>query len=169
MLASAIAVPLILLLCCAVVRADEPQPICVSGLYPHLAVFSRSMECGIGAVVPWAGRLWFLTYSPHAPGGSGDKLHELSRDLQRTTRPESIGGTPANRMIHRESDQLIIGPYFIDRSANVRAVPYSEMPGRPTATMRHLTDPASKVYMFDMEGALYEVDVPVFHVKHLFD
>jgi len=28
-------------------------------------------------------------------------------------RPESIGGTPANRMVHRESNQLIIGPYLM--------------------------------------------------------
>jgi hypothetical protein len=168
MAACLLALCLLLLLCCAAKGCTEEPP-CVSGIYPHLAVFSRSMECGIGAVVPWAGRLWFLTYSPHAPKGSEDKLYELSRDLQRAARPESIGGTPANRMIHRESSQLMIGPYFIDRAGNVRAVPYSEMPGRPTATMRHLTDPASKVYVFDMEGALYELDLSVFHVKHLFD
>ena len=42
-----------------------------------------------------------------------------------STRPESVGGTPANRMIHRESQQLNIGPYFIDARGHVRAIPPS--------------------------------------------
>ena len=31
--------------------------------------------------------------------------------------PGSVGGTPANRLIHNESKQLLIGPYVIDASA----------------------------------------------------
>ncbi|MFO0928081.1 MAG: hypothetical protein U0736_13765 [Gemmataceae bacterium] len=30
-----------------------------SGIYPHLAHFNSDGECGTGAVVPWAGRLWW--------------------------------------------------------------------------------------------------------------
>ena len=30
--------------------------VCISGVYPHLAVFNPYGECGIGAVVPWAGK-----------------------------------------------------------------------------------------------------------------
>lgn len=37
----------------------------------------------------------------------------------------------ANRMIHRESNQLIIGPYFIDDKGNVRA---ASKPCQATAT-----------------------------------
>ena len=143
------------------------EPLSISGIYPSLAVFSHEGECGIGAVVPWAGKLWCVTYSPHSPHGSADKLCEISPDLTLVARPESIGGTPANRMIHRESNQLIIGPYFIDANGCVRAVAYSEMPGRHTATMRHLTEPATKVYFFCMEGELYEVDVHSLDVRQL--
>src|SRR5262245_64451464 len=89
-------------------------PIQVSGIYPHLAMFNNEGECGTGAVVPWADKLWVVTYAPHAPSGSSDKLYEIDSDLVQTVRPESIGGTPANRMIHRESQQLFIGPYAID-------------------------------------------------------
>src|SRR5690606_24337074 len=81
-----------------------------SGLYPHLAFFNEESECGTGAVVPWAGRLWALTYAPHKPRGSSDKLYEITPELELIIRPESIGGTPANRMIHRESEQLFMGP-----------------------------------------------------------
>jgi len=135
------------------------EPLCVSGRYPHLAMFNHGGECGIGAVVPWAGRLWAITYSPHMPKGSDDKLYEIDDQLTRIARPESVGGTPAGRLIHRESNQLIIGPYVIDEKRGVRAVSPKQMPGRLTAIARHLVDPANKVYVFDMEGMLYELDV----------
>jgi len=145
-------------------------PLCIRGVYPHLAAFNSVVqddgqtyrsggECGIGAVVPWAGKLWTITYSPHCPNGSTDKLYAIDDQLNLEIRPESIGGTPAGRMIHRESDQLFIGPYAIDRTGQVRTIPYSAMPGRHTAVSRHLSDPANKVYYFDMEGRIYEVDV----------
>ena len=92
----------------AIAQAAPPE---FSGIYPHLAMFNNEGECGTGAVVPWAGRLWALTYAPHKPTGSSDKLYEIDDALTQTVRPESIGGTPANRMIHRESQQLFIGPY----------------------------------------------------------
>ena len=105
-------------------RAGEPLQI--SGIYPHLAVFNDSggeqdRECGIGAVVVWAGRLWLMTYPPHRRTGSPDKLYEIDDRLQMAVRPESVGGTHAGRMIHRETQQLVMGPYFIDASGQVRA------------------------------------------------
>ena len=42
----------------------------ISGGYPHLAMTNSSNECGPGAIVPWADRLWAVTYSPHSPNGS---------------------------------------------------------------------------------------------------
>ena len=43
--------------------ADEPREI--SGIYPHLDMYNQEAECGTGAVVPWAGKLWSITYAPH--------------------------------------------------------------------------------------------------------
>jgi hypothetical protein len=63
------------------------------------------------------------------------------------------------RMSRRESNQLIIGSYFIDAEGQVRVVPMSSMSGRLTVVARHLTDPANMVYALDMEGALYELNV----------
>ena len=138
-----------------------------SGIYPELAYFNNEGECGTGAVVPWADRLWVITYGPHLPFGSSDKLYEITPDLQQIVRPESVGGTPANRMIHKESDQLIIGPYFIGANRDVRVIPPKLMPGRLTGNARHLTDPANKVYFATMEDGLYEVDVRTLAVKGL--
>ena len=145
------------LLVSAITYADAPKSI--SGIYPHLAMFNDDLECGTGAVVLWADRLWAITYGPHVPHGSTDKLYEITPDLQQIIRTESVGGTHANRIIHKESEQLIIGLYFIDKDRNVRAISPSIMPGRMTGNARHLTNPAEKVYFATMEEGLYEVDV----------
>src|SRR3954447_13870151 len=138
--------------------AVAAEPVQISGIYPHLAMYNQEGECGTGAVVPWADRLWVITYGPHLPFGSSDKLYEITPSLEQIIRPESVGGTPANRLIHRESNQLIIGPYFIDSQRNVRVIPPALMPGRLTGNARHLVDPAGKVYFATMEEGLYEAD-----------
>lgn len=163
-----ISVTLLLVMFPAAWGEDSPAPVEISGRYPDLAMFNHQGECGTGAVAPWAGRLWVITYAPHKPTGSDDKLYEIDANLTRVARPESVGGTPADRMIHRESNQLIIGPYLIDSDRNVRVVSPEKMPGRLTAVARHLADPASKVYVYCMEGELYELDVHTLAVTKLF-
>ena len=139
----------------------------LSGIHPQLAMFNDEGECGTGAVVPWADRLWVVTYAPHKPSGSSDKLYEITPDLRQIVRPESVGGTPANRMIHRESQQLFIGPYAIDAQRQVRVLSPEKMFGRHTGNARHLTDPAGKIYYATMEEGLYEVDVKTLAVTEL--
>ena len=129
----------------------------ISGVYPHLVMTNAFPECGVGAVVPWAGRLWAITYAPHSPRGSDDKLYEIFPDLTRVIRPESVGGTPANRFIHTATNQLVIGHHFIDSEGNVRTLSPSSAPGRMTATAAHLTDP-NRLYLFTMESGVYDVD-----------
>jgi len=146
--------------------AAEP-PRSVSGIYPHLAFFNDEGECGTGAVVPWAGRLWVVTYGPHLPRGSSDKLYEITEDLRRIVRPESVGGTCANRMIHRESQQLFIGRHAIDARGSVRTIPADRMFGRLTGNARHLVDPADKIYYATMEEGVYEVDVNSLEAREL--
>ena len=64
----------------------------ISGVYPHLTtygVYSQNgahykyghNECGIGAIVPWAGKLWMVNYAPHMPTGSEHKLFSIDPDL----------------------------------------------------------------------------------------
>jgi hypothetical protein len=151
-----------LLFATTLLHAEEPRQI--SGIYPHLAMFNKEGECGTGAVVPWADRLWVITYGPHLPFGSSDKLYEITPGLEQIIRPESVGGTPANRMIHRETQQLLIGPYVIDAERQVRVIPPNQMPGRLTGNARHLTEPATKAYYATMEEGLYEVDLKTLDV-----
>ena len=139
---------------------ETPQPTSISGVFPRLAVSVDEVpgsETGIGALMPWADRLWMVTYVAHIRG-SGTGLFEIDASLNMTKRPESVVGTYANRMIHPESKQCIIGPHFIDAKRNVRTC--AGIKGhRLTATMTHLKEKADKVYFLTMEGLLFEVDV----------
>lgn len=153
---------LIVVLPCLSIGAEERE---ISGIYPHLTMRNEGNECGTGAVVPWQGSLWAITYSPHCPAGSSDKLYEVTPDLEQRIFEGSVGGTPANRMIHRESNQLLIGPYVIDAERQIRVIPPSSMFGRLTGNARHLTDPENKVYYATMEEGLYEVDVATLDAK----
>ncbi len=154
----------------------------ISNIYPHLTtygVYSQNgahfreghNECGIGAIVPWAGKLWMVNYAPHMPKGSEHKLFSVDPDLTQplTIHPESVGGTPAGRMIHEESNQLFIAHYAIDAKGGVRVISPSEMPIRVTAIARHLSDPKNMVYYVDMEGSLWEANVHTLEVTRLFE
>jgi hypothetical protein len=145
----------------------------VSGVFPHLAVQADlgppRTEMGVGGLMPWAGRLWMVTYVAHTRrSGGGSGLYEIDADLNRTRRPESRDGTYANRYIHFESNQLFIGPHVIDAERQVRTIePLVDC--RLTAVMDHLHDPEHKVYVLTMEGELFEVDVRTLAVTQLFD
>lgn len=154
---------------------ERENPTFISGVYPHLTTYAdngglvRSLnECGIGVVVPWAGKLWMVNYAAHEPLGSDHKLYSIGENMELTIHPESVGGTPAGRMIHKESNQLFLAHYAVDASGRVRAIQPTDMPGRVTAYTRHLKDPENFVYMVDMEGMIYEVHVHSLAVNKLF-
>ena len=98
----------------------------ISGVRPHLAVkaahLPKRTETGIGALMPWADRLWFVTYVAHKRGtGDGTGLFSADDDMTVTKHSDSVVGTYANRMVHRESVQCIIGPHIISAEGEVRA------------------------------------------------
>ncbi|MEO9511856.1 MAG: hypothetical protein ABJN84_08815 [Flavobacteriaceae bacterium] len=149
----------------------------ISGIYPHLTTYSHAREngrysfgneCGIGALAVWNDKLYMVNYAAHEPKGSEHNLYVVDKDHNMEIFPGSIGGTPAARMIHQESNQLLIGPYVIDSKGTIRVIPIEDMEGRLSAIARHLKDPENKVYYYDMEGMLYEVNVYTLKVKRLY-
>ncbi|QTD38459.1 hypothetical protein JL193_03975 [Polaribacter batillariae] len=149
----------------------------ISGIYPHLTTYAHGRidgtygfgnECGIGALAVWNKKLYMINYAAHQPKGSEHKLYMVDEDMNMQIFEESIGGTPAARMVHQESNQLFIGPYAIDSVGKVRVIPYTDMKGRLTAIGRHLKDPENMIYYYDMEGMLYEVNVHTLKVNKLF-
>jgi hypothetical protein len=147
-------------------------PGAISGVVPRLAVKADHIprsETGIGALMPWADRLWMVTYVAHTrKTGGGTGLFSIDDDLQLTKHPASVVGTYANRLVHKESNQLFIGPHVIDVEGNVRTID-ALVDVRLTATARHLTDEAGKVYVLGMEGEFFEVDVHTLEVTRLYD
>jgi hypothetical protein len=125
-------------------------------------------EAGVGAMLPWADSLWAVTYNSHTRRtGTGLALHRIEADL--TGEPVHFhDGTHANRLVHKESSQAIVGPYVIDPKGNFRFIERFR-DERLTSTMRHLKDPANLVYMLTMEGMLYEMDVRSLQVRLVTD
>ena len=146
-------------------------PININGVFPNLTILGASdrerSESGIGALIPWADKLWMIGYVAHIQG-SGLGLYEISDNMTMKKHPQSVTGTFANRMIHNPSEQAIIGPHFIDKYGEVRTC--KELSKyRLAATMEHLIDPINKVYFLTMEGLFFECDVNTLEVGQLFD
>ncbi len=144
----------------------------INGVFPHLHVTAdivpRRTEAGIGALMPWADRLWMITYPSNPNSGSGTGLYEVLPDLTMNRRPESVVGVYANRLVHSATDQMIIGPHIVDPDGDVRTID-ALVPHRLTATMDHLYDPKRMVYFLTMEGLLFECDVETLACERLWD
>jgi hypothetical protein len=151
---------------------DNEPPIQINGVFPSISVVAghkdRS-EAGIGALLPWANRLWLISYVAHIRGEDERLgLFYLDERMKMHKHPASVIGTFTNRYIHNPSDQAFIGPHAIDTRGNVRTIEALKNQ-RTTATMTHLADPQSKVYFLTMEGLFYEVDVKTLEAKLLFN
>ncbi|MFH1021949.1 MAG: hypothetical protein V1809_01000 [Planctomycetota bacterium] len=147
------------------------SPVHVNGVFPHLAVVAAHVprtETGIGALMPWADRLWFVTYPANRQGGAGTGLFSIDAGMNMRKHPESVVGTYANRIVHTASNHLIIGPHFITTDGEIRTAA-DLVPHRLAAVMTHLTEPETKVYFLTMEGLFFETDVRTLRTTRLFD
>lgn len=152
--------------------AHESAPLSVSGVMPHLTVFADAVkpkrtETGIGGLMPWAGKLWLVSYVAHThTSGGGTGLFSIDENFRIEKHKESIVGTYANRIIHSPTHTLLIGPHAIDHTGKVRTIrEFSEH--RLTATMEHPTEPETKALYLTMEGLLFEVDIDSLKVTQL--
>ncbi len=151
---------------------DRPSstPLHSKGVFPQMSAVAEQKnisEAGIGALIPWADRLWAVSYVAHIRGG-GTGLYEIDPSMHMRKHAESVVGTYANRMLHIPSGQAIIGPHVIDADGNVRTI--DSLKGhRLTATVQHLTDPENKVYFLGMEGSFWEVDIRTLVSKKLYN
>jgi hypothetical protein len=146
----------------------------VSGIYPHLAQVGdlggdgqQRTEIGVGCLMPWAGKLYVLNYNSHkANSGGGVSLRRIHADLSMEIVPETLGvdGTYTNRFVHFETNQIVIGPHVIDAEHRIRTIE-ALRPLRVCGTTRHLTDPATLVYVLCMEGELFELNLRTYECK----
>lgn len=152
--------------------------ISINGVVPSLAGIADSAptvdeglpkrsECGIGALMPWADKLYMVTYLSVPGYGAGTGLYEIDEHLQ-MKKLANHSSVYANRMIHHWTDQVIIGPYAIDAKGNVRTFT-DLLTVRIGAVAEHILEPETKIYIVSMEGVLYEADVKSLQVTQLVD
>ncbi len=138
------------------------KPFFVSGIYPHLAITGAlQTESGISAVVPWAGKLWFIHYFAGAGNTDGSPhLWSVTEDLTLSPHGKFYGGSIASRLIHDETGQLILGPYLIDQQGKIREIKvFPDMKGHHvSAVARDLKDP-NKIHLVGLSNERWAVDI----------
>lgn len=165
---------IVLMLTAGVAFAQETgrrdAPIQINGTFPNIAVVAghgNRSEAGIGALLPWADRLWFVAYVAHKRG-EGTGLYWIDEKMELHKHPASVVGTFTNRYIHNPSNLAFLGPHVIDTRGDVRTIEALK-DYRLTSVVDHLTDPQNKVYVLAMEGEFFEVDVRTLETRQLFD
>lgn len=143
----------------------------MSGIFPALTATADSgpkrSECGIGALMPWADSLYMVSYLSVPDAGNGTGLYKISADFQ-MTKIADHRSTFANRLLHKETSQIIIGAWIIDTEGKVRVF-QDLLNVRIAATAEHLVYPTWMVYMLGMDGPLWECDILTLNCTQLFD
>lgn len=71
----------------------------VDGVFPHMTVMADRLgsdsEAGVGALIPWANKLWAVGYVSHIRG-RGLGLYEIDENMTMRWHPASVTGTFAN-------------------------------------------------------------------------
>lgn len=105
-------------------------------------------EVGIGALMPWADRLYYLTYLADSLVGRGGVLGYIDENGGDTV-VDTHNSCHTGRLVHYETNTLCMGEYLIASDGTVRKV--AALAGqRVTAWARHLTSPTTKAYACSM-------------------
>ncbi len=151
---------------------EQGGPTSYGGVIPNLSLAAElgppRTECAVGALMPWAGKLWAVSYvSTRKNGGLGTGLYEIDKNLRIKKHPQSRVGVYTNRFVHFPSNQIIIGPHVIDDEGHVRTI--KDIDIRICGTMSHLKDPDNMVYLLGMEGEFLEMNVHSLKFKQIGD
>ena len=76
---------------------NQNLPQNISGVVPSLCLKAElgppRSECGVGALIAWADRLWAISYISSRNSGVGTGLYEIDENLRMVKRPESRTAT----------------------------------------------------------------------------
>lgn len=144
----------------------------ISGVFPHLAVthekpWTGDGECGIGAVVSYRGRLYWITYPASVERGGAGRIYSMDASMERVECAQSTGGTHADRMIHRPSGALILGANVFFPDGTIRAFDVTKLIGRLTSAAEHPKSAEGWIYIASMEDGLYEANIYTMEVRTL--
>ncbi|KAH9500231.1 hypothetical protein Btru_077532 [Bulinus truncatus] len=128
----------------------------VNGIFPNHATQAGSgpviVKSGAVALMPWAYSLYMVTEEGNEAG-----LYVIESTFK-MTKVRDHNSTFANRLHHRQTNQIIIGAWVVDSSGRIRTFE-DLLYVRVAATAEHLTSPETMVYMLGMDGPLWECDV----------
>lgn len=118
-------------------------------------------------MMAWADRLYVVSYLSVPNAGAGTGLYAIDQNMvmEKIANHSSVY---ANRMLHPASNSIIIGPYVIDASRNVRTFE-SLLAVRIGGMAEHIVYPDTMIYMLGMDGPLWECDITTLECTQLFD
>lgn len=117
-------------------------------------------ESGLGALLPWADRLYFSTYLAEANDGAGTYVGYMDRNFVEHTVLRT-DGVHCARYIHTPTNQGLIGPCVIEADGTVHTIA-NLVSERVSGYAKHIVSPDTKVYALTMEGKIYEVDLTTY-------
>lgn len=145
--------------------------ISAGGVFPSLTLTAESgpsrSECGVGAMMAWADRLWAISYLSVPNAGNGTGLYSIDSNFA-LTKVANHSSVYANRLLIPGMNSIVIGPYVIDVLGNVRVLEQL-LSVRIGGMAEHLVSPATMVYMLGMDGPLWECDLVALSCVQLFD
>ena len=144
--------------------------ISVSGVFPSISGAAESAparsECGVGAMMAWADKLYYVTYLSVPDAGNGTGLYAVDQNMQQTLLANH-SSVFANRLLIPALNSIVIGPYVIDATGGIRTIT-DLLHVRIGGMAEHLTRNTS-VYFLGMDGPLWEVDLVTLQATVLFD
>lgn len=114
-------------------------------------------EAGIGAVIPWAGKLWFLNYPDTSGQGTGLGLWSMDSALS----PVLVGETnecDVARVVY--GGKLYIGRYVVDYQGNTTPITGFSAGERITAYAK--LPLSTDLWALTMAGAIYKVNTTTY-------
>lgn len=127
------------------------------GLTDSTAALTHS-EHGIGAIIPWADRLYYSTYLATYNDGAGSRVGYIDKNFNDHVVLQTNGIHTA-RFIHTATNQLLIGPCVIGVDGTLNHTIANLVGVRLSGFAKHIVSPDTMVYAMTMEGKLYEFDV----------
>lgn len=180
--ALALALALAPLVVVSAARVPAPQPldsryVSAGGVFPALTVTADSSpaglasprsECGHGALMAWADKLFTISYLSVPNAGAGTGLYAIDANMVQTKLADH-NSTFANRMLFPPTSSIVMGPWVIDAAGNISGVFSSLLHVRLGGMSKSINNPDTHVYMLGMDGPLWECSMLDFSCVQLFD
>jgi hypothetical protein len=131
-------------------------------------VKSPRSECGHGALMAWADKLYTISYLSVPNAGAGTGLYAIDANMVQTKLADH-NSTYANRMMFPPTSSIVLGPFVIGADGNVAGVFAELLTVRLGGMSKSITNPDTHVYMLGMDGPLWECSMLDFTCVQLFD